>query len=108
MNPSFCLSLIHISSDVDIVLFTHLHWDHVFYLDKFPQARFICNEVEWNYAHNPIPLRYKSYCRPIIAKDGDVTVSYTHLDVYKRQALKHHRIGIIRNFFKPQGIGCGF
>ena len=22
-------------SDVDIVLFTHLHWDHIFYLEKF-------------------------------------------------------------------------
>lgn len=34
-------------SDVDIVLFTHLHWDHIFYLEKFTKARFICNEVEW-------------------------------------------------------------
>lgn len=59
--------------DVDIVLFTHLHWDHVFYLEKFVNARFIVNEVEWNYAHNPVSLHFKSYCRPIIRKDGDVT-----------------------------------
>lgn len=59
--------------DVDIVLFTHLHWDHVFYLEKFVNARFIVNEVEWNYAHNPVSLHFKSYCRPIICKDGDVT-----------------------------------
>ena len=32
--------------DVDIVLFTHLHWDHVFYIEKFTNARFICNEAE--------------------------------------------------------------
>lgn len=59
--------------DVDIVLFTHLHWDHVFYIEKFVNARFIVNEVEWNYAHNPVSLHFKSYCRPIICKDGDVT-----------------------------------
>jgi len=59
--------------DVDIVIFTHLHWDHVFYLEKFVNARFIVNEVEWDYAHNPVSIHFKSYCRPIIAKDGDVT-----------------------------------
>ncbi len=63
----------HKPEDVDIVILTHLHWDHVFYLEKFVNARFIVNEVEWNYAHNPIPLHFKSYCRPIIRKDGDVT-----------------------------------
>ena len=77
-------------SDVDIVLFTHLHWDHIFYLEKFTKARFICNEVEWDYAHNPVPLHYKSYCRPIIAKDGDVTCGdqfiapYDQPGVYER------------------------
>ena len=55
--------------DVDIVIFTHLHWDHVFYIEKFVNARFIVNEVEWNYAHNPVSLHFKSYCRPIICKD---------------------------------------
>lgn len=77
-------------SDIDIVLFTHLHWDHIFYLEKFTKARFICNEAEWNYAHSPVPLHYKSYCRPIIAKDGDVTCGdkfiapYDQPGVYER------------------------
>ena len=62
-------------SDVDIVIFTHLHWDHVFYIEKFTKARFICSRTEWEYAHDPIPLHYKSYERPIIAKDGDVIVA---------------------------------
>ena len=75
-------------SDVDIVLFTHLHWDHVFYLEKFTKARFICNEAEWNYAHNPIPLHYKSYCRPIIAKDGDVTCGDEFIAPYDQEGVK--------------------
>lgn len=62
-------------SDIDIVLFTHLHWDHVFYIEKFTKARFICHKREWEYAHDPIPLHYKSYERSIIAKDGDVIVA---------------------------------
>ena len=58
-------------TDVDVVLLTHLHWDHVYYLDKFTNARIICNKTEWEYAHDPIPLHYKSYEIPIIATDGD-------------------------------------
>ena len=60
-------------ADVDIVVFTHMHWDHVFYIEKFVNAEFIVNQVEWDYAHNPVSLHFKSYCRPIICKDGDVT-----------------------------------
>ena len=26
--------------DIDIVVFTHLHWDHCFYMDKFTNAKF--------------------------------------------------------------------
>lgn len=62
-------------SDVDIVIFTHLHWDHVFYIEKFTKARFICNKTEWEYAHNPVPLHFKSYERAIIAKDGDEIIA---------------------------------
>lgn len=65
----------HTPADIDLVVFTHLHWDHVFYLEKFTKARFIVNKKEWDYAHNPVPLHYKSYERPIIAKDGDVIVA---------------------------------
>lgn len=51
-------------SDIDIVLFTHLHWDHMFYLEKFANARFIAHKREWEFANNPIPLYYKSYEAP--------------------------------------------
>lgn len=75
-------------SDVDIVIFTHLHWDHVFYIEKFINARFICHENEWEYAHNPVPLHYKSYCRPIIAKDGDVTCGNEFIAPYDQAGIK--------------------
>lgn len=74
--------------DVGIVLFTHLHWDHVFYIEKFTNARFICHETEWQYAHNPIPLHYKSYCRPIIVKDGDVTCDEGFIAPYDQKGVR--------------------
>jgi glyoxylase-like metal-dependent hydrolase (beta-lactamase superfamily II) len=51
-------------TDIDIVLFTHLHWDHCFYMDKFTNAQFIVNKKEYDFAMNPIPLYYKSYEAP--------------------------------------------
>ena len=75
-------------ADVGIVIFTHLHWDHVFYIEKFTNARFIVNELEWEYAHNPIPLHYKSYCRPIIATDGDVTYKDEFIAPYDIPGVK--------------------
>ncbi|MGB4407267.1 MAG: N-acyl homoserine lactonase family protein [Sphaerochaeta sp.] len=53
-------------SDIDIVIFTHLHWDHVGYADKFTNARFIANKREIDFSQNPIPLYYKSYEAPIL------------------------------------------
>jgi glyoxylase-like metal-dependent hydrolase (beta-lactamase superfamily II) len=52
------------TTDIDIILFTHLHWDHCFYMDKFTNAQFIVNKKEYDFAMNPIPLYYKSYEAP--------------------------------------------
>jgi len=47
--------------DIDIVLLTHLHWDHVQNLKLFKNARFICPDKELKWAFNPLPLYYRSY-----------------------------------------------
>lgn len=47
--------------DIDIVVFTHLHWDHMYYMDKFANADFYVHEKEYAFALDPIPLYYKSY-----------------------------------------------
>ena len=52
--------------DIDIVVFTHLHWDHIFYMDKFINATFIAHEREMEFALDPIPLYYKSSEHPIL------------------------------------------
>lgn len=50
--------------EIDMVIFTHLHWDHVFFMDAFTKARFIANQAEYQFAMNPIPLYHKSYEYP--------------------------------------------
>ncbi|MCI6673112.1 MAG: N-acyl homoserine lactonase family protein [Spirochaetaceae bacterium] len=50
--------------DIDIVIFTHLHWDHCYYMQKFTKAKFYVNRKEYEFALNPIPLYYKSYEAP--------------------------------------------
>lgn len=52
--------------DIDIVIFTHLHWDHCYYAGMFKNARFYVHEAEYQIAHDPIPLYYKSYEHPCL------------------------------------------
>jgi len=52
--------------EISLVIFTHLHWDHVFYMEKFVHARFIAQRKEYEFALNPIPLYYKSYEHPVL------------------------------------------
>ena len=53
-------------SDIDIVVFSHLHWDHMFYADKFARSRLVAHKRELDFARNPIPLYYKSYEFPAL------------------------------------------
>lgn len=53
-------------ADIDIVILTHLHWDHCYHLDKFTKAKFYVQREEYEFALNPIPLYYKSYEFPVL------------------------------------------
>ncbi|WP_320128543.1 N-acyl homoserine lactonase family protein [uncultured Sphaerochaeta sp.] len=48
-------------SEITDIIFTHLHWDHVYNINHFPQATLYVQKTEYEYATNPIPLYYKSY-----------------------------------------------
>lgn len=48
-------------SDVDIVINSHLHYDHAENNLKFKNARFIVSRTEWEYAKNPIASQRKLY-----------------------------------------------
>jgi len=60
-------------TDINIVIFTHLHWDHCFYMEQFTNARFFVHRKEYEFAINPIPLYYKSYEAPQLG----ITASFT-------------------------------
>jgi glyoxylase-like metal-dependent hydrolase (beta-lactamase superfamily II) len=63
--------------DIDIVLMSHLHWDHCCGNDLFPKAEFIVQEKELESARNPIPILSPIYVKkfiddfPYTTVDGD-------------------------------------
>jgi len=48
-------------SDIDMVVLTHLHWDHCFGLERFKNAEFIVQKREYYFALDPIPPLYVAY-----------------------------------------------
>ena len=49
------------TEDIDIVILTHLHWDHSQNLDMFKNANFYVQKKELDFAKKPIPPYYSSY-----------------------------------------------
>lgn len=47
--------------EIEIVILTHLHWDHVGEVEKFPNAQFIVSDEELSFALNPLPPQYVDY-----------------------------------------------
>lgn len=47
--------------DIDTVILTHLHFDHADNVSLFPQARFILQRKEWEYAQSPLPIQRSLY-----------------------------------------------
>lgn len=47
--------------EIDIVVLTHLHWDHVGDVTRFPNAEFIVSQEELRFALNPLPCLYVAY-----------------------------------------------
>jgi glyoxylase-like metal-dependent hydrolase (beta-lactamase superfamily II) len=48
-------------ADVDLVVLTHLHWDHCGNNSLFKRAQFIVQEEEIRYALSPLPVHYVAY-----------------------------------------------
>lgn len=52
--------------DIDIVILTHLHWDHCSNMKKFRNVTFFVHEKELEFALDPIPPYYRSYESPVL------------------------------------------
>lgn len=48
-------------SDIDILIFTHLHEDHVQLAHKYPKAKMIVQKTELDFARNPHPTQRFTY-----------------------------------------------
>ena len=55
-------------SEIELVVLTHLHWDHVHNLDRFTGAKVVVQAREYAFAKDPIPPYYKSYEHPNLGK----------------------------------------
>jgi glyoxylase-like metal-dependent hydrolase (beta-lactamase superfamily II) len=47
--------------DIEIIVLTHLHWDHVGQVDKFPNARIFVSREEFLYSMCPLPPHRLGY-----------------------------------------------
>jgi glyoxylase-like metal-dependent hydrolase (beta-lactamase superfamily II) len=61
--------------DIDIVILTHLHWDHCSNIDLFPKARIIVQEQELKTARSPLPLMAGGYDTRIVQSDRFEVIS---------------------------------
>ena len=59
--------------DIDIVLVTHLHWDHCGDNDLFPKAKYIIQREELETARSPFPITAEGYNRKMV-DEVDYTV----------------------------------
>ncbi len=67
--------------DVDIVVLTHLHWDHCGDNDLFPKATMIIQSEELESARSPFPVTARGYNRKMVDEidytvvSGDQTIA---------------------------------
>lgn len=47
--------------EIDLILLTHLHWDHAYHLEKYPNAKIYVSKRELEFALNPLPPFFYSY-----------------------------------------------
>jgi N-acyl homoserine lactone hydrolase len=59
--------------DIDIVIATHLHWDHSAGNGLFPRAKIIVQEEELQSARSPFPINVHGYIKSIV-EDINYTV----------------------------------
>ena len=61
-------------ADIDLVIHTHLHWDHCGGNGHFPQAEFLVQEEELRSARDPLPLHASGYSPAVLSETRFTTV----------------------------------
>jgi glyoxylase-like metal-dependent hydrolase (beta-lactamase superfamily II) len=81
------------------VVQTHLHIDHTGAIGHFPNAKFIIQRRELDYARSPLYIDAGVYLPADIAKTGEV--DWLFLDGYDDDGYDVHGDGVIRLLFTP-------
>jgi glyoxylase-like metal-dependent hydrolase (beta-lactamase superfamily II) len=63
--------------DIKTVILTHLHWDHVALASYFPDARFLVQKKEFDFALNPHPAVASSFRKEFFV---DLNLQFTEGD----------------------------
>jgi len=64
-DPTRALAAVGVHpSEIDTVVATHLHWDHCYNHELFPQARFLVQRTELQFAAAPYPIFANAYEAP--------------------------------------------
>lgn len=62
MEPTNALRALGVEpEDVTVIVNTHLHWDHCFNNDKFPNAKIYVQRKEMQFAISPLPPQFVYY-----------------------------------------------
>ena len=67
--------------EIDLIIFTHLHWDHTSNMKMFSNARYVVGRKEYDFAQNPLPPYYRSYENDILGIEPPFkgcTFDFTH------------------------------
>lgn len=56
-------------AEIDLIIFTHLHWDHCYHMKKFVNAEYLVHKKELEFALDPIPPYYRSYESPVLGME---------------------------------------
>jgi N-acyl homoserine lactone hydrolase len=70
-------------ADIEVVILTHLHWDHCGNNHLFKRARFIVQENEPRYAISPLPTHCVAYETPGIGTSPLWLETYSQFDLIR-------------------------
>ena len=112
--------------DIDIVILTHMHEDHVQLARSYPNARFIVQKAELEAARNPHPLQQWTYLNDswddikfdVVEGDQEITDGVSVVltpghsagaqsivvDTAEGKAVITGFCSIDRNFYPPEGV----
>lgn len=72
-----------VPTDIDIIIMTHLHWDHSFNTDLFPNAKIIVQDKEVYYAINPLPCHALYYESQLIGMTPPWLKSLNRMEIIR-------------------------